>query len=93
MKITAYQILSITRCLGHTDVIPDSRVYGTLEEAQEDINYRLEIFEKEGEKVSFKGVINSLFDIEKIFVDMNAKLSSYVEEKIEFYIYEVEVLV
>ena len=93
MRITAYQVLSIARCMGHTDIIPDTFVYGTPEQAQEDIKNRLEFFNKNNEKAEFKGTISTLKEIQNIFADREACMASFLEEQTDFYIYEVEVLV
>jgi DNA/RNA endonuclease YhcR with UshA esterase domain len=93
VRRTAYQILSVSRSMGHTDIIPDTFIYGTLEQAEKDIKYRLNFFEEKGELTEFKGIIKTLKDIQEIFLNEEASITSFIKENTELYIYEVEVFI
>lgn len=91
MRMTAYQILSVSRSMGYTDIIPDTFIYGTLEQVEKDIQDRLNFFKEKEELTEFKGIIKSLKDIQEIFLNEEARIASFTKENTELYIYEVEV--
>lgn len=96
MVITVYQVISVAIVNGHCDIIPDSFVYGTKEQAEEDIDMRLKFFGEEGEIAEYKGEIKSLLDIKNLYTEnyrnSDKFLASFFEEKTEFYIYELGVI-
>lgn len=80
-----YQILVVNRTLGMNAMIPDRYCYNNIEEALVDVKKRELAFVQAGEKYNYKGVINGLGDISRIYKDHDI---SY--EGNDVYIYELD---
>ena len=81
-----YQILVVNRAFGINAIIPDTYCYDNIDEALVDVTRRAEAFINAGESFEYKGVINGLGDIAKIYRTHEVEVDTN-----ECYIYEVKV--
>ena len=83
-----YQILTVTRAYGMTNIIPSPFCFASLLDAQKNIQEQIEVFEFNDEPAEYKGQIGTLKDI---FDICESKVESFDLITNEIYIYELEV--
>ena len=86
--MNVYQIINVNICARMNDIIPDSFVFSSYQDAVDNMERRKAYFKEAGEECEYRGTINSLVDIEHII--RYAHFKSEIKKTI-FYIYILEV--